>query len=105
MRMTPPPLLVIQFELKGDLTNLLLISAAGSPVTEIVGSPVTVGSLIVVFGASVAAVGSPIAVGSLVTFSPPVIEIGICNVLLFYVAPDIWRNFYVKLVLYCMYGT
>merc|ERR1740136_369280 len=81
------------------------VTAVGSPVTEIVGSPVTVGPPRVAFGSPVAAVGSPIAVGSLVTFGPPVIQIGVCILLLFYVAPDIWRNFYVKLVLCRMYGT
>jgi len=64
---------------------MFLVSAVGSLVTEIVGSPVTVGPPIVAFGAPVAAIGSPIAVGSPLTFGPPVIEIGICNVLLFYV--------------------
>jgi len=87
------------------LTNLLLVSAVGSPVTEIVGSPVTVGPPIVASGAPVAAVGSPIVVGSPVTPGLLAIEIGIFNVLLFYVAPDIWLNCYVKLVLCCMYGT
>ena len=82
-----------------------MVTVVGSPVTEIFGSPVTGGPQIVAFGTPVAAVGSLIVVGSLVTFSPPVIEIGISNVLLFYVAPDFWRNFHVKLVLCRVYGT
>jgi len=32
-------------------------------------------------------------------------RIGARNLLLYYVAPNIWRHFYVKSVLYCMYGT
>jgi len=82
-----------------------MVTVVGSPITDIVCSPVTVGPPIVASGTPVAAVGSPIAVGSPVTFGPPVIEIGVCNLLLFYVAPGIWRNFYVKLVLCRMYGT
>jgi len=68
-------------------------------VTEIVGSPVAVGPPVVAFGSPVSAVGSPIAVGSSVPFGPPVIEIGVYDLLLSYVAPDIWRNVYVKSVL------
>jgi len=82
-----------------------MVTVAGAPVAEIFGSAVTGGSPIVAFATPVAAVDSPIVVGLPVTFGPPVIEIGMSNVLLFYVAPDIWRNFYVKLVLYRMYGT
>jgi len=81
------------------------VTAVGSPVMEIVGSPVTVGPPRVAFGSLVAAVGSPIAASSPVIFGPPVIQIGVSNLLLFYVVPDIWRNFYVKLVLCCMHGT
>ena len=45
-------------------------------------------------------VGSPVtAVGS------PVIEVGVRNLLLSYVVPDIWRNFYIKSVLCRMYST
>jgi len=90
-----------------------LVTAVGSPVAA-VGSPVIVGYLIAV-GPPVAAVGSPvavgspivvgppIAVGSLIAVSHPVKEVGVRNLLLFYVAPDIWRNFYVKSVLFiCM---
>ena len=87
------------------MTNLLLVSAVGSLVTEIVGSPVTVGPPIVVFGAPVAAVGAPIAFGLPIAVGHPVTEVGVRNLLLSYVAPDIWRNFYVKLVLFPMYGT
>jgi len=75
-----------------------LVTLVGSPVTEVVGSPVAGGS-------PVAAVGFPLAVSSPIAFGSPVIEIGVRNLLLSYVAPDIWRNVYVKPVLCRMYGT
>ena len=59
------------------------VTAAGSPVTEIFGCSVVVEP-------PVSVVGSPIVVSSPVTFGPPVIEIGVRNLLLSYVAPDIW---------------
>merc|ERR1740124_1088027 len=90
--------------LREAIENTLEFKAAvGSPIA--VGSPVTIGPPIVAFGSPVAAVGSPIAVSSPVTFVSPVIETGVYNLLLFYIVPDFWRNFYVKLVLYHMYGT
>ena len=82
-----------------------MVIVVGTPVTKIVGFPVTSGPPIVASVTPIAAVDSPIAAGSPLIFGPPVIEIRISNVLLFYVAPDIRRNFYVKLVLCRMYGT
>ena len=72
------------------------------------GSPIEVGSPVAAVGSSVAvgypiAAGPPIAVGSPISVCHPVTEARVRNLLLSYVAPDIWPNFYVQSVLFvCM---
>jgi len=99
------------------------VAAVGSPVTAVgsltrfgtpieVGSPIAVGPPLAAVGSPIIAVGSLVAVGSPIAVGPPiafgspiavghpVTEVGLRNLLLSYVALDIWRNFYIKSVLF-----
>jgi len=70
------------------------VTVVGYPVTA-AGSPIRFGFPIKV-GSPVAAVGSPLVVGFPITVGHPVTEVGVRTKYCICVAPDFWRNFYVK---------